>query len=173
MLLPWRDKSPVLARGAFVAPDATLVGDVTLGEDASVFFQCVLRADINAIRVGARSNIQDHTTVHLASTIPTVVGDDVSVGHRCILHACTIEDRVLVGMGSIIMDNAVIGADSIVGAGTLVPKGKVFPPGSLILGTPARLIRPLTEEEKASIPALARKYVGVKDEYLRMLEDRS
>jgi carbonic anhydrase/acetyltransferase-like protein (isoleucine patch superfamily) len=167
MLLPWRDKSPVLGRGAFVAPDATLVGDVTLGEDASVFFQCVLRADINAIRIGARSNIQDHTTIHLASAVPTVVGDDVNVGHRCILHACTIEDRVLVGMGSIIMDNAVIGADSIVGAGTLVPKGKTFPPGSLILGSPARLVRPLTDDEKASIPALARKYVGVKDEYLK------
>jgi carbonic anhydrase/acetyltransferase-like protein (isoleucine patch superfamily) len=99
-LLPYGDKSPVLGARVFVAPDATLVGDVTLGDDASVFFQSVLRADINAIRIGARSNIQDHTTVHLASLIPTVVGDDVSVGHRCILHACTIGDRVLVGMGS-------------------------------------------------------------------------
>jgi carbonic anhydrase/acetyltransferase-like protein (isoleucine patch superfamily) len=159
----------VLGKGAFVAPDATLIGDVTLGEDASVFFQCVLRGDINAIRVGARSNIQDHTTVHLASGIPTIVGEDVNVGHRCILHACTVGDRVLVGMGSILMDNVVIGEDSIVGAGSLVPKGKVFPPGSLIVGSPARLVRPLTDEEKASIPALARKYIGVKDEYLKQL----
>jgi carbonic anhydrase/acetyltransferase-like protein (isoleucine patch superfamily) len=140
---------------------------VTLDEDASVFFQCVLRGDINAIRVGARSNIQDHTTVHLASNVPTIVGEDVNVGHRCILHACTVGDRVLVGMGSILMDNVVIGDDSIVGAGSLVPKGKVFPPGSLIVGSPARLVRPLTDEEKASIPALARKYIGVKDEYLK------
>ncbi len=167
MLLPYRDKSPRLGARAFVAPDATLVGDVTLGDDSSVFFQSVLRADINAIRVGARSNLQDHCTVHLASDIPTVVGDDVSVGHRCILHACTVGDRVLVGMGSILMDKAVIGEDSIVGAGSLVPKGKVFPPGSLIVGSPARLVRALTEEEKASIPKLAAKYVGVKDEYLR------
>lgn len=170
MLLPYRDSFPALGQGAFVAPDASLIGDVTIGEDASVFFQCVLRGDINAIRIGARSNIQDHTTVHLASDVPTLVGEDVSVGHRCILHACTVKDRVLVGMGSILMDNAVIGEDSIVGAGTLVPKGKVFPPGSLILGSPARLVRPLTEEEKASIPALARKYVGVKNEYLRRAE---
>lgn len=165
MLLSYRDRSPVIGPRAFVAPDATLIGDVTLGEDSSVFFQCVLRADINAIRIGARSNIQDHTTVHLASNIPTIVGEDVSVGHRCILHACTVGDRVLVGMGSILMDNVVIGEDSIVGAGSLIPKGKTFPPGSLIVGSPARLVRPLTDEEKASIPALARKYLGVKDEY--------
>jgi carbonic anhydrase/acetyltransferase-like protein (isoleucine patch superfamily) len=170
LLLPYRDKSPTLGARAFVAPDATLIGDVTLGEDASVFFQCVLRGDINAIRVGARSNIQDHTTVHLASAIPTVVGEDVSVGHRCILHACTVGDRVLVGMGSILMDNVMIGEDSIVGAGSLVPKGKSFPPGSLIVGSPARLVRPLTDEEKASIPALARKYIGVKDEYLKAIK---
>jgi carbonic anhydrase/acetyltransferase-like protein (isoleucine patch superfamily) len=172
VLLPYRDKVPSLGRGTFVAPDATLIGDVTLGEDASVFFQCVLRGDINAIRVGARSNIQDHTTVHLASAIPTIVGEDVSVGHRCILHACTVGDRVLVGMGSILMDNVMIGEDSIVGAGSLVPKGKTFPPGSLIVGSPARLVRPLTVEEKASIPALARKYVGVKDEYLKAIGNR-
>jgi carbonic anhydrase/acetyltransferase-like protein (isoleucine patch superfamily) len=167
VLLPYRDKLPVIGPGAFVAPDATLIGDVTLGEDASVFFQCVLRADINAIRVGARSNIQDHTTVHLASNVPTIVGEDVSVGHRCILHACTVGDRVLVGMGSILMDNVVIGDDSIVGAGSLIPKGKTFPPGSLIVGSPARLVRALTDDEKASIPALAKKYLGVKDEYLK------
>lgn len=167
MLLPYHDRTPVIGRGAYVAPDATLIGAVTLGEDASVFFQCVLRADINAIRIGARSNIQDHTTVHLASDVPTIVGEDVSVGHRCILHACTVGDRVLVGMGSILMDHVTIGTDSIVGAGSLIPKGKSFPPGSLIVGSPARLVRPLTDDEKASIPALAKKYLGVKDEYLR------
>jgi carbonic anhydrase/acetyltransferase-like protein (isoleucine patch superfamily) len=169
MLLPYRDKNPRLGARVFVAPDATLVGDVTIGDDSSVFFQSVLRADINAIRVGARSNIQDHCTVHLASDVPVIVGDDVNVGHRVILHACTIGDRVLVGMGSIIMDNAVIGEDSIVGAGSLISKGKVFPPGSLIVGSPARVLRPLSEEEKASIPKLAAKYVGVKDEYLKSL----
>jgi carbonic anhydrase/acetyltransferase-like protein (isoleucine patch superfamily) len=168
VLLPYQNRLPVLGSGAFVAPDATLIGDVTLGEDASVFFQCVLRADINAISIGARSNIQDHTTIHLASNVPTLVGEDVNVGHRCILHACTIGDRVLVGMGSIVMDNVVIGPDSIIGAGSLIPKGKTFPPGSLIMGSPARLVRALTEEEKASIPGLASKYIGVKNEYLKI-----
>jgi len=167
LLLPYLNRFPTLGAGAFIAPDAVVIGDVTLGEDASVFFQCVLRADINAIRIGARSNIQDHTTVHLASHIPTIVGEDVSVGHRCILHACTVGDRVLVGMGSILMDEVSIGTDSIVGAGSLIPKGKTFPPGSLIMGSPARLVRALTEEEKASIPKLAHKYLGVKDEYLK------
>src|SRR5690606_26366077 len=98
-------------------------------------------------------------------------GEDVSVGHRCILHACTIGDRVLVGMGSILMDNVHIGEDSIVGAGSLIPKGKTFPPGSLIVGSPARLVRPLTDDEKASIPALAKKYLGVKDEYLGTIKN--
>ena len=169
MLLPFKNRSPVLGKGAFVAPDATLIGDVVLGDDASVFFQSVLRADINSIRIGARSNLQDQTVIHLASDTPTIVGEDVSVGHRCILHACTIEDRVLIGMGSILMDHVVIGSDSIVGAGTLVPKGKTFPPGSLIVGSPARLVRALTEDEKASIAKLAQKYLGVKNEYLKTL----
>jgi carbonic anhydrase/acetyltransferase-like protein (isoleucine patch superfamily) len=170
VLLPYKNRSPVLGKGAFVAPDATLIGDVVLGEDASVFFQSVLRADIHEIRIGARSNLQDQTVIHLASDRGTYVGDDVSVGHRVILHACTLGDRVLVGMGSILMDNVVIGDDSIVGAGALIPKGKTFPPRSLIVGSPARLVRALTDEEVASIAKLAKKYLGVKDEYLRQLK---
>src|SRR6185295_9655236 len=106
---------------------------VTLGDDSSVFFQCVLRADINTIVVGPRTNIQDHTTVHLASDLGTVIGADVSIGHGCIIHACTIGDRVLVGMGSILMDGSVVGDECLVGAGTLLPKGKEYPAGSLIL----------------------------------------
>ncbi|HAO99741.1 MAG TPA: gamma carbonic anhydrase family protein, partial [Fibrobacteres bacterium] len=127
----------------------------------------VLRADINAIEIGARTNIQDHTVVHLASDIPTLVGADVSVGHRCILHACTVADRVLVGMGSILMDNVTVGEDSIIGAGSLLPRGKSYPPGSLIVGSPARVVRSLTDEEKSGILALAKKYVGVKNTYLQ------
>ncbi len=166
MLIRYQNFFPVLGSGVFVAHDADVIGRVTLGEDASVFFQCVLRGDINAIEIGARTNIQDHTVVHLASDVPTRIGSDVSVGHRCILHACTVGDRVLVGMGSILMDGAIVGEDSIVGAGSLLSRGKVFPPGSLILGNPARVLRPLTEEEKAGIAGLARKYVGVKNNYL-------
>ncbi len=164
--LSYLGRFPQREAGVFVAPDATLIGGVSLAADSSVFFQCVLRADIHDIRIGARSNIQDHTTVHVSSTLPTVVGEDVSVGHRCILHACTLGNRILVGMGAIVMDGCSVGDDCIIGAGSLLPKGKAYPAGSLILGSPARAIRPLTEEEKASVPALARKYLGVKDRYL-------
>lgn len=167
MLLRYQEHFPILAARVFVAHDADIIGRVSLGEDASVFFQCVLRGDINAIEIGARTNIQDHTVIHLASDRPTVVGKDVSVGHRCILHACTVKDRVLVGMGAILMDDVVVGEDSIIGAGSLLPKGKTYPPGSLIVGAPARVVRPLTDEEKQGIAALARKYVGVKNEYLK------
>ncbi len=166
MLLPYQGIYPTLGPRAFVAYNADLIGHVTLGEDSSVFFQCVLRADINTIEIGARTNIQDHTTVHLASKVPTKIGSDVNVGHRCILHACTVGDRVLVGMGSILMDDAIVGEDSIIGAGSLLSKGKIYPPGSLIVGTPARVVRALTEEEKTGIVLLARKYIGVKDAYL-------
>lgn len=157
---------PVLGEGAYVAPSADVIGRVTLGRDASVFFQCVLRADINAIAVGDRSNIQDHTTVHLADDLGVIIGADVSIGHGCTIHACTIGDRVLVGMGSIIMDGAAVSGDSLVAAGSLLPKGKAYPPGSLILGNPARVVRPLTPEEIAGIAGLALKYVRVKDVYL-------
>ncbi len=167
MLHPYQTQVPVLATGVFVAASADVIGRVTLGPDASVFFHCVLRGDINAIEVGARSNIQDLTTVHIASDRPALIGADVSVGHGCILHACTVGARVLVGMGSIVMDGAVVGEDSIVGAGSLLPKGKEYPPGSLILGRPAKVVRPLDPAERQSIPALAWKYVGVKNQYLQ------
>ncbi len=166
MLLPYQGHRPALAPGVFVAQDADVIGRVILGEDASVFFQCVLRGDINSISVGARTNIQDRTVVHVADDFPARVGDDVSVGHGCILHACTVGHRVLVGMGSILMDGVTVGEDSVVGAGSLLPKGKTYPPGSLILGNPARVLRPLTEEEKMDVLRLAGKYVGVKNEYL-------
>ncbi len=166
MIHPFGPHHPVLGEGAYVAPSADVIGRVTLGRDASVFFQCVLRADINVITVGDRTNIQDHTTVHLASDRGTHIGSDVSIGHGCTIHACTIRDRVLVGMGSIIMDATEVGEDSLVAAGSLLPKGKVFPPGSLILGNPARVARALTPEEVAGLARLAEKYVLVKDAYL-------
>ena len=166
MLIPHHGVFPTLGKGVFVAHDADVIGQVTLDEDSSVFFQCVLRGDINFIAIGARTNIQDHTTIHLASDKPTIIGADVNVGHRCILHACTVKDRVLVGMGSILMNGVAVGEDSIIGAGSLLPKGKSYPAGSLIVGSPARVARQLTGEEKQGIPALAEKYVKVKNTYL-------
>jgi carbonic anhydrase/acetyltransferase-like protein (isoleucine patch superfamily) len=164
------DKQPDLGARAFVAPSADVIGRVTLGEDASVFFQCVLRADINYIRVGDRSNIQDQTTVHVASDLGTTIGADVSVGHGCVIHACTVGDRVLVGMGTIIMDGTVVGEDCLIAAGSLLPKGKIYEPGSLIMGNPARVIRKLSPEEITGLAKLAAKYVHVKDVYLRTRE---
>lgn len=166
MIHPFGTHQPALADGVFVAPSADVIGRVTLGKDASVFFQCVLRADINSITVGDRTNIQDQTTVHVASDLGTTIGSKVSIGHGCVIHACTIGDRVLIGMGSIVMDGATVGEDCLVAAGSLVLKGKKFEPGSLIMGNPAKAIRKLTEEEIEGLAKLADKYVGVKDVYL-------
>jgi carbonic anhydrase/acetyltransferase-like protein (isoleucine patch superfamily) len=165
-MLAFGDSQPVLGPRVFVAPSADVIGRVELGEDASVFFQCVLRADINSIRVGPRTNIQDQTTIHVASDLGTTLGADVSVGHGCVIHACTVGDRVLVGMGSIIMDGTVVGDDCLIAAGSLLPKGKTYAPGSLIMGNPAKPVRKLTAEEIDGLAKLARKYVHVKDVYL-------
>lgn len=166
MIHPFGAHRPSLGEGAYVAPSADVIGRVTLGTDASVFFQCVLRADINTISVGARSNIQDQTTVHVASDLGTVIGERVSIGHGCVIHACTIADRVLIGMGTIIMDGTAVGPDCLVAAGSLLPKGKAYAAGSLIMGNPAKVARKLTPEEIEGLARLADKYVRVKDVYL-------
>jgi carbonic anhydrase/acetyltransferase-like protein (isoleucine patch superfamily) len=160
------DSSPRIHPTAFTAANATVIGDVTLGEESSVWFQCVLRADIHRIVIGPRSNIQDGAVVHLADDFGTEVGELVTVGHKAILHACKIADEVLVGMGAIVLDGAEIGARSIVGAGAIVTGGKVFPPGSLILGTPAKAVRTLTLEEQSGIRVWADRYVTLSREYI-------
>ena len=160
------DSSPRIHPTAFTAANATVIGDVTLGEESSVWFQCVLRADIHRIVIGPRSNIQDGAVVHLADDFGTEVGELVTVGHKAILHACKIGDEVLVGMGAIVLDGAKIGARSIVGAGAIVTGGKVFPPGSLILGTPAKVVRTLTLEEQSGIRTWADRYVTLSREYI-------
>jgi carbonic anhydrase/acetyltransferase-like protein (isoleucine patch superfamily) len=167
LILSFGDKQPDLGQRVFLAPSADIIGQVRLAEDASVFFQCVLRADINHITVGPRTNIQDQTTVHVASDLGTTIGADVSIGHGCIIHACTLGDRILVGMGAIIMDGVVVGNDCLIAAGSLLSKGKIFEPGSLILGNPAKAVRKLTAEEIAGLAKLAAKYVHVKDVYLQ------
>jgi carbonic anhydrase/acetyltransferase-like protein (isoleucine patch superfamily) len=160
-LTRYLDAKPVIHPTAFVAPGADIIGDVTLEEESSVWYQAVLRGDINRIVIGPRSNVQDGAVVHLADDYPTVVGELVTVGHKAIIHACTIDNEVLVGMGAIILDGAEIGARSIIGAGALVTGGKKIPPGSLVLGSPAKIIRTLSLEEQAGIKAWAEKYVAV------------
>ena len=154
-------RRPDVARAAFVAPNATVVGDVTLGADSSVFYGAVLRGDIARIVVGDGANIQDNAVVHLADDRDAVIGARCTVGHGAIVHACVIGDECLVGMGATVLDGAVIGARSIIGANSLVPQGFACPPGSMVYGSPARVVRPLTAEEQAGLPRWAEKYVTV------------
>jgi carbonic anhydrase/acetyltransferase-like protein (isoleucine patch superfamily) len=158
-------KQPKLAPSVFVARTADLIGAVSVDEHSSIWFQTVVRADINEIVVGRRTNIQDGCILHVADDYPVRIGDDVTCGHRAVIHACHICDRVLVGIGAIILDGAEIGSDSIIGAHTLVTKGTKIPPGSLVLGSPGKVIRSLGAEEIAALPKMAAKYVAVAAEY--------
>ncbi len=154
-------KDPAIPDTAYVANEATVIGSVVLGEHASVWPSCVLRGDINSIEIGDRSNIQDGTIVHLADDYGVEIGNDVTIGHAAIIHACKIEDECLIGMGATIMDGAVIGKNSIIGAGSLVTGLTNVPPGSLVLGSPAQIARSLTPEEQSGIKSWAAKYVKV------------
>lgn len=154
-------KTPDIHPAAYVAPGAVVLGDVTLGDRASVWYQCVLRADIQRIIIGEGTNIQDGSVIHLASDLGTTVGSYVTVGHKALLHACVVEDEILVGMGAIIMDGARIGARSMVAAGSLVTKGMRVPTGSLVMGSPARVVRSLSLEEQGGIRHWAEKYIAV------------
>ncbi|HYZ71961.1 MAG TPA: gamma carbonic anhydrase family protein [Chthoniobacterales bacterium] len=158
-------KSPKLAPSVFVARTADVIGAVSVDEHSSIWFQAVIRADINEIVVGQRTNIQDGCILHVADDYPVRIGDDVTCGHRAMIHACHIGDRVLVGMGAIILDGAEIGSDSIIGAHTLVTKGTKVPPGSLVLGSPGKVIRSLRAEEIAALPRMAAKYAALAAAY--------
>jgi gamma-carbonic anhydrase len=157
---------PNVHPSVYVAPGAAIIGDVTIGEQSSVWFSAVVRADINRIVIGPRSNIQDGAVVHLADDFGTFIGELVTVGHKAIVHACTVADEVLVGMGAIILDGAEIGARSIIGAGALVTGGKKIPPGSLVVGSPGKVVRQLSLEEQANIRVWADRYVDVSRAYL-------
>jgi carbonic anhydrase/acetyltransferase-like protein (isoleucine patch superfamily) len=168
MIRPFRDASPRLAPGVFVAEDAVVIGDVDLGRDSSVWFGCVVRGDVDRIVIGAETNVQDLTVVHVTGgRHPTTIGPRVTVGHRAILHGCTIRERCLIGMGAVVLDGAVVGPGSVVAAGALVPPGAVVPPGVLVKGAPARVARPLTPAEDADIDASALRYVELARAYSR------
>lgn len=154
-------RAPDTAAAAFVAADATLVGDVTLGPRSSVWYGCVLRGDINSIHVGEGSNVQDGTVVHLSDDHGVRIGAHSTIGHRAIIHACTIGDECLIGMGATVLDGAVIGDGCIVGANALVTQRFRAPPGSMVLGAPAKVVRPLTPEERSGLRRWAEKYVVV------------
>lgn len=155
------DCTPNTAAANWVAPTATVVGDVVLGAKSSVFYGAVLRGDIARIRVGEGSNIQDNCVIHLADDLDAIIGDWVTVGHGAIVHACTVEDECLIGMNATILDGAVIGARSLIAAGAVVTPRTVIPPGSMVVGTPGKVIRTLTEAEQVGLKEWAEKYVAV------------
>ena len=152
-------KKPTLGRSVYLARTAVVLGDVTLGDHSSVWYNAVLRGDINRIVVGHHSNIQDNSVLHLADELPCIVGNWVTIGHSAVVHACTIGDEVLVGMGAVILDGAEIGEQCIIGAKALVTQRSKIPPGSLVLGAPAKVARALTPEERAGLRWWAQKYV--------------
>jgi carbonic anhydrase/acetyltransferase-like protein (isoleucine patch superfamily) len=167
MIRTFQGIKPTIAASAFIEETAVVIGDVVIGEESSVWFHAVVRGDVHSIRIGRRTNIQDLSVLHVThDTHPTVLGDDVTVGHHVVLHGCTIKNRVLIGMGALIMDGAVIGEDCIVGAGALVTERTIVPPKSLILGAPAKVKRPVTEAELAWIRESAQNYVRYARQYL-------
>lgn len=160
------DRKPLIHPSAFIAKSADLIGAVTVEEEASIWYGAVLRADIQEIKIGPKSNVQDGAIVHLECEQGTYLGQYVTVGHKAILHACTIDDEVLVGMGSILMDGVRVGARSIIGAGALVTMGTEIPPGSLVLGSPAKVVKKLSEEEQKTLKKWAENYVELSRRYI-------
>ena len=158
--------SPKIHPSVFVAGSADVIGRVTLHEESSVWYHATLRGDLNEIVIGPRSNVQDNAVIHVSDDLPTILGAWVTVGHSAILHACTVKDEVLVGMGAIVLDGAVIGERSIIGAGALVTGGTIIPPGSLVLGSPAKVVRTLSPDEQAKVKGWAEKYVEQSRKYL-------
>lgn len=173
MIHTFKNITPTLGETTWVAPSADVIGDVTCGEECSIWFGCVVRGDVHSIKIGNRVNVQDLSMIHVthykkadkSDGNPTIIGDDVTIGHRVMLHGCTIENACLIGMSATILDGAVIGKESIVGAGSLVTKNKVFPPRSLIMGSPAKVIRELSDEEVKELYASAKRYVTFKEDY--------
>jgi carbonic anhydrase/acetyltransferase-like protein (isoleucine patch superfamily) len=166
LVRPFAGKSPRLHESVFAVEGAVVIGDVEIGAESSLWFGAIVRGDVNAIRIGARTNVQDYAIVHVTGgTHPTTVGDEVTLGHRVTLHGCTVKDRCLVGIGAIVMDGAVVGEEAIVGAGALVPPGMVVPPRTLAVGAPAKVKRALAPDELDHLHRSAARYVANARQY--------
>jgi len=164
---PFNNKQPKLGSGVFVADNATVIGDVEIGNDCSIWFGTVLRGDVHFIRIGSRTNVQDNCVFHVTTgTHPTVLAEEVTVGHGAIVHGCTVKRGALIGMGARVLDGAVIGECALVAAGAVVSEGMVVPPRTLVAGVPAKVKRELTEEELARLDEAWRHYVELKEQYL-------
>ncbi|MCG0275186.1 MAG: gamma carbonic anhydrase family protein [Thermosediminibacteraceae bacterium] len=166
MIQDFNGKRPNIHESCFIAPTADIIGDVTVGENSSVWHRAVIRGDINSIKIGTNTNIQDGTVIHVTETHAVTIGNNVTVGHNAILHGCTVKDGALIGMGAIVLDGAVIGEGALVGAGSIVPEGKEIPPYSLALGVPAKVVRELTEEQIEKIKKNAEEYVRLAKAYI-------
>ncbi|MFX4241760.1 gamma carbonic anhydrase family protein [Aliarcobacter butzleri] len=165
MILKFKEFYPKIDASAWIAPSADLIGNIEIGEDSSVWFGCVIRSDINEVKIGKNTNIQDLSCIHTDTNSKTIIGNNVTVGHKVMLHGCIIEDNCLIGMSATILDNAVIGEGSIVGANSLVTAGKVFPPRSMIMGSPAKVVKQLSQEDVDKLIAHAGRYIEYKNEY--------
>ena len=163
----YEGKEPRLGARVFVAENAAIIGDVEIGDDCSIWYSATIRGDVNAIHIGSRTNVQDNCTIHVTHrTWPTIVGEDVTIGHGAIVHGCTVHRGALIGMGSRVLDGAVVGESALVGAGALVPEGMHVPPRTLVVGVPARVKRPLTEDELAHLEQSWKNYIEYKEKYL-------
>jgi len=166
MLMAYKGIRPVIHETVFIVDSAIVIGDVEIGEHSSIWFNAVVRGDVNYIRIGSRTNVQDNSSLHVTNgTHPLIIGSEVTIGHNVTLHGCTVKDRCLIGMGAILLDGSVIGEDSIIGAGTLVKEGMVVPPRSLVVGLPGRVARELTAEEVARIKKSAANYIEYASDY--------
>lgn len=165
-LYSYKEFSPQIGEGVYIAPSADVIGRVYLEKNVNLWHQVVARGDVNDIRIGEGTNIQDLTMLHVVEEIPLIIGKGVSVGHGAIIHACTIGDNCLIGMGSIVLDGAVIGDNCVVAAGSVVPPGKTYPAKSMIMGSPAKVARPLTDQELEGYGNHYKSYLGYKDEFL-------
>lgn len=170
LVLPYLGSQPEIGENVYIAANATVIGSTKLGKDVSIWFNAVLRGDIAAIEVGDGSNVQDNSVLHVGSSDPCIVGKNCIVGHNAILHGCTVEDQCLIGMGAIVLNKAVIGKGSVIGAGALVTEKTVIPEYSLVIGSPARVKRTLTEDERENYTHFAPKYVKVAENYRALFE---
>jgi gamma-carbonic anhydrase len=166
MIKKFSDKTPIIPDSCYISESVDIIGEVELGEEVNIWFGTVIRGDMNYIKIGSRTNIQDNSTVHVTTGIaPTIIGSGVTIGHNAIIHGCTIEDNCLIGMGSIIMDNVVIGEGSLIGAGAVVPPNVKIPPHSLVVGLPAKVVRKVNENERTDIFERAQHYIDFANEY--------
>ncbi len=170
-LYPFSSVLPILGEDVYIAPSADIIGNVILGDNASVWFQCVLRGDLSSITIGAQTNIQDLSMIHVNANEPVKIGKRVTVGHQCNLHSCTIGDHSLIGIGSTLLDGVVVGQNCLVAAGSLLPPGKHYPAGSFIMGAPARVVRELTPEEATAYGALYTHYTALKALYCEKIQE--